>query len=155
MKGKMEYMAKGRVEENTPSHINEKINMEIQQRLMIYARRDRSAISKRIKELEEEWDIERILELNAASFSLLGAVMGVFVNRKWLFLTGAVAAFLIQHAVQGWCPPISLFRRLGVRTKAEIEREKNALKALRGDFAGLDEISDYGMKAEHALASVM
>jgi hypothetical protein len=42
--------------------------------------------------------------------------------------------FLLQHAVQGWCPPIIWFRRLGVRTSTEIDHERNALKALRGDF---------------------
>ncbi|HEV2173318.1 MAG TPA: hypothetical protein VGR71_07115, partial [Nitrospira sp.] len=47
----------------------------------------------------------------------------------------AVAGFLLQHAVQGWCPTISLFRRLGVRTTQEIDHERYALKALRGDFS--------------------
>ena len=41
-----------------------------------------------------------------------------------------------RHAVKGWCPPVPLFRRLGVRTCGEIERERYALKALRGDFDG-------------------
>jgi hypothetical protein len=45
-----------------------------------------------------------------------------------------MAALLLQHALQGWCPPIPLLRRLGFRTEAEINRERYALKALRGDF---------------------
>ena len=45
-----------------------------------------------------------------------------------------VAGFLLQHAVQGWCPPLPVFRRLGFRTQTEIEEERYALKALRGDF---------------------
>jgi hypothetical protein len=49
-----------------------------------------------------------------------------------------VTAFLLQHALQGWCPPVPVFRRLGVRTTAEIDRERYALKALRGDFKRLD-----------------
>ena len=43
-------------------------------------------------------------------------------------------SFLAQHSVQGWCPPMPLFRKMGVRTRQEIEREKYALKVLRGDF---------------------
>ena len=43
-------------------------------------------------------------------------------------------SFLLQHALQGWCPPLPLFRRLGVRTAREIARERYALQALRGDF---------------------
>jgi hypothetical protein len=46
-------------------------------------------------------------------------------------------AFLVQHAVQGWCPPLVVLRRRGVRTRREIEEERYALKALRGDFSGL------------------
>jgi hypothetical protein len=46
-----------------------------------------------------------------------------------------VLTFLFQHAVQGWCPPLPVLRRLGVRTRKEIDRERYALKALRGDFA--------------------
>ena len=45
-----------------------------------------------------------------------------------------VGGFLLQHAVQGWCPPVPVFRRLGVRTQTEIDEERYALKALRGDF---------------------
>jgi hypothetical protein len=35
---------------------------------------------------------------------------------------------------QGRCPPLSVLRRRGVRTRREIEAERCALKALRGDF---------------------
>jgi hypothetical protein len=41
-----------------------------------------------------------------------------------------------QHALQGWCPPLSAIRRLGVRSAAEIEEERTALRAIRGDFTG-------------------
>jgi hypothetical protein len=52
-----------------------------------------------------------------------------------LVLPALVMAFLFQHAVQGWCPPVPVLRRLGFRTVYEIEDETQALKALRGDFA--------------------
>ena len=61
--------------------------------------------------------------------------LGVFRDRRWFLLPGAVAGFLLQHAVQGWCPPLPVLRRLGVRTADEINQERFALKALRGDFA--------------------
>ena len=59
------------------------------------------------------------------------------VDRSWLWLTGVVLVFLFQHSVQGWCPPLPIFRRFGVRTRSEIDWEKFALKALRGDFNSL------------------
>ena len=74
------------------------------------------------------------MEANAAGLSLTAVILGVFDDRKWFLVPGVIAAFLLQHAVQGWCPPVPLLRRLGFRTEAEINRERYALKALRGDF---------------------
>jgi hypothetical protein len=55
-----------------------------------------------------------------------------------LILPGVVAAFLLQHAIQGFCPPLPVLRALGYRTDREIETERNALKAARGDFDAVD-----------------
>mgnify|MGYP006201292969 CR=1 FL=1 len=63
------------------------------------------------------------------------------MDRRFLLLPAAVFTFFGQHALQGWCPPIPIFRRLGVRTHREIARERYALKALRGDFSELPEPS--------------
>ncbi|KAF0097687.1 MAG: hypothetical protein FD144_4875 [Rhodospirillaceae bacterium] len=93
-------------------------------------------IERRLRELDREWDIERVLEANASVVAFLGLALGAAVNRRWLFLPAAVTAFLFQHAVQGWCPPLPILRRLGVRTSREIEIERVALKMLRGDFDG-------------------
>jgi hypothetical protein len=70
----------------------------------------------------------------APSFTLLGICLGVTVRRRWLLLPIVVQSFLLQHALQGWCPPVPVLRRLGVRTADEINQERYALKALRGDF---------------------
>jgi hypothetical protein len=54
----------------------------------------------------------------------------------------AVQGFFMQHALSGWCPPLPVLRRLGFRTQYEIEQERYALKALRGDFQELPETSE-------------
>lgn len=92
------------------------------------------AIERRLRELDREWDIERVLETNASLFAFTGVVLGARFDRRWLLLPALVTAFLFQHAVQGWCPPLPVLRRLGVRTSREIEIERVALKILRGDF---------------------
>jgi hypothetical protein len=52
-----------------------------------------------------------------------------------VILTFAIAIFLSQHAVQGWCPPIPFFQSiLGIRTSVEILPEKVTMKILSGDF---------------------
>lgn len=91
-------------------------------------------IDERLRELEREWAVERTLEANAASLALLGLGLGLTVNRKFLLLPIVAAAFLLEHAVQGWCPPMSVMRRMGIRTAAEIHEEIIALRILRGDF---------------------
>ena len=44
---------------------------------------------------------------NAATIALTGTLLGIFVDRRFLALPVAVTAFLLQHAVQGWCPPVA------------------------------------------------
>jgi hypothetical protein len=56
------------------------------------------------------------------------------VHRKWYILPAAVTSFWLQHGLQGWCPPLPLFRKMGIRTTREINEERMALKVLRGDF---------------------
>jgi hypothetical protein len=123
-----------RVRANTSEEINRQIDLELEQRIRFYATQDRGVISQRIEELDREWDMERTLEANAATASLVGLLLGATVSRKWFVLPGVVAGFLLNHAVRGWCPPIPVFRRMGVRTRIEIEQERYALKILRGDF---------------------
>jgi hypothetical protein len=123
-----------------PEHTAEQVNAEIRRRTtasVAYHAAHPGEIDARLRALDAEWDIERTLEANAASFSLLGLTLALAVDRRWLALPLGVAAFLLQHAVQGWCPPVPVFRRLGFRTAAEIAEERCALKMLRGDFAGM------------------
>jgi hypothetical protein len=124
----------GRVPQHTPQAYNEAIRRQSEQNVARYAAAGPEAIDRRLAELDREWDIERTLEANAATVSLVGLTLGATVDRKWFFFPALVAGFLLQHAVQGWCPPVPLFRRLGFRTAAEIDYERYALKALRGDF---------------------
>jgi hypothetical protein len=111
-------------------------------------------IEDRLYELDHEWDIERTLEANAATLTLFGLAMAVLGSKRWLVLPLAVQGFFLQHAVQGWCPPIPLLRRMGVRTRDEIARERYALKALRGDFRGMDEHAEAPAAARQALSAV-
>ena len=90
-----------------------------------------AAVDARLRALDKEWDIERCLETGASSLTLIGTVLGATVNKKWFWLPGGVAAFLLQHALQGWCPPLPVFRRLGVRTADEINRERHALLSVK------------------------
>lgn len=128
-----------RVRRATGGNHNEEIDNLIIFNLEYYRSEGRKAIDERLRELEREWDIERTLEMNAAAFAFTGTILSAWVDKRWLILPAVVTAFLAQHALQGWCPPILLFRNMGVRTRREIDREKYALKALRGDFKDVND----------------
>lgn len=121
-----------RVSSNTAQEVNQRIERETEARVASLAAQGHAAVDARLQALDKEWDIERCLETGASSLTLVGTVLGVTVNKKWLWLPGGVAAFLLQHAIQGWCPPLPVFRRLGIRTADEINRERMALQALKG-----------------------
>lgn len=120
-----------RVSSNTAPEINQRIERETAQRVSALASQGPAAVEARLRALDKEWDIERCLETGASSLTLIGTVLGATVNKKWFWLPGGVAAFLLQHALQGWCPPLPVFRRLGVRTADEINRERHALLSVK------------------------
>jgi hypothetical protein len=126
-----------RVRSSTPAHVNDQIDDDIDAAVSDVASLGPEAITARIHQLDREWDIERRLEVIAAGAALSGVALASFHRRGWLLLPAVMLGFLMQHAVQGWCAPAAVMRRRGVRTRQEIDRERYALKALRGDFEGL------------------
>lgn len=140
-----------RVPADTSTDVNRRIEQQMAQSVR-YHEAHPQHIDQRLHELDGEWDIERTLEANAATLVLGGTLLGTFVDRRFLALPAVVAAFLLQHAVQGWCPPVPFFRKRGVRTMREIDTERYALKALRGDFGPIGPgPRDRDDRASHAL----
>jgi hypothetical protein len=126
-----------RVREHTDPARQQQIDAALRECVAHYADGTPDELSARIRELEHESDIERVLATNASVLALIGVAASAFVSRRFLLVPAIVLSFLLQHSLQGWCPPLPLFRRLGVRTRQEIDAEKYTLKALRGDFAEL------------------
>ena len=124
----------GRVRQNTSEQINRKIDRNILENIRKYKDYSDDKIAMRLEELCKEWDIERTLEVNASILALTGVILGAFVHRRWNFMSAFVLSFLMVHGLQGWCPPLPLFRSLGIRTRREIDEEVYALKIIRGDF---------------------
>lgn len=114
--------------------VNRLIDRETEGRVLRAAAEGASGINRRLAELDREWDIDRVLQTNASTLSLIGITLAAAHSKKWAILPGVVLPFLFQHAVQGYCPPLPILRRIGIRTRQEIERERYALKYLRGDF---------------------
>jgi len=125
-----------RVQENTCPEINERIRAKTKASLQ-RAAGSPGKIERRLQELDKEWEVERLLQANFGTITLASLALGFFVARPWIFLTGMAAAFMGEHAIKGWCPPVPIVRRLGFRSAREINQERYALKALRGDFKSI------------------
>ena len=143
-----------RVQEHTAEYINRRIRRELEANVHFYAEHS-ELIDDRLSELDAEWNIERVLETNASALSLFGILMAKR-NCKWLVLPFAISAFLLQHAIQGWCPPLEVLRRIGIRTAKEIHQERQALRVLRGDFDKIDvsAVKEAKTKARKALEAI-
>ena len=122
-----------RVPRNTSRKVNARIWGNLEERIHYFAENP-GEITARLEELDGEWDIERTLEANASTLALVGLGLGSFVDKRFYGIPAVITGFLLQHAVQGWCPPVPVLRRAGFRTPREIEMERYALKFLRGDF---------------------
>lgn len=121
-----------RVPLHTSTEINHRIREATLQRVDYY-RAHPDEIGRRIQELNEEWDVERVLATGSSLLSLAGLALGLSrgADRRWLALPLAVQSFYLQHTIRGWCPPLPILRRLGFRTPMEIELERAALKEIR------------------------
>lgn len=127
-----------RVRLNTSEQVDSELHRQTERRIAFYAMHP-ELIESRLRELDEEWDIERLIETEAPTVTLFGLLMGALFGRKWLILPLFAQSMVLMHAVQGYYPLLPLFRRLGFRTEREIAAERYALKAIRGDFKPLSQ----------------
>ena len=119
---------RNRVPAHTAPALNDRIQRAISDRVSALSGHP-ELIKQRLQQLDREWDIERAIEMNASALAFVGTSLGATINKRWLALPALVTAFLFQHAVQGWCPPVPILRRLGFRTVYEIEQERRQLLA--------------------------
>lgn len=122
-----------RVQRNTEAAINQERRAGIRDSLRYHAARPRE-IPARLAELDREWDVERAIAANAAAFTLAGLALTALLDRRFIAVPAMVGGFLLQHAIQGRCPPVALLRRLGFRTAREICEERCGLKMLEGEY---------------------
>jgi hypothetical protein len=122
-----------RVVRNTEAAIAEARRAGIGDSLRYHVAR-KQEIPARLAELEREWDLERAMTAGAAGFTLAGLALTALVDRRFVAVPAMVGGFLLQHAIQGRCPPVALLRRLGFRTSGEICEERCGLKVLQRQY---------------------
>jgi hypothetical protein len=116
-----------RVRAHTRDEINHGIDEQIMRNVEAHSHSP-EAIERRLEALDHEWDVDRALMANFSVIAFSALMAGIYRNRKFLALPAIQLPFLLWHAVEGWCPPLPLLRRLGFRTRQEIEAEKMELR---------------------------
>ncbi|WP_143392752.1 UbiA family prenyltransferase [Fimbriiglobus ruber] len=96
-----------------------------------------AAINDRLALLEREWSAGRMTKAVTGVFILAGLVAALVVNPWFAVIPAAGGLILAQYFFgrRSWLG--ELFGALGYRSGTEIDRERLALLALRGDFCNL------------------
>jgi len=95
------------------------------------------AINDRLAHLDREWTAGRAAKVFAGLLIIAGLVLTAVVNPWWLLLAAAGAALLLPYLFGRRSPAAYLFHAGGLRFGTELDEERMALKALRGDFQHL------------------
>jgi hypothetical protein len=71
-----------RVPANTSDRANRHIQQDVAESVRWHARHP-ERIDRRLREIDQEWDIERTLEANAAGLALTGILLGLLVDKRF------------------------------------------------------------------------
>lgn len=115
-----------RVRALTPQEFNHKIDLKTRRKISEVRALGPRAIRARLRELDREWDIDRVLLANFSAL-IFAELLLARKNRKWLLGPLVQIPFLFMQSTVGWCPPSMWFRPMGVRTAKEIQAEREAL----------------------------
>jgi hypothetical protein len=66
--------------------------------------------------------IEKSLFLLASIMIITSTLLAMFVNINWLWFSLFVGVNMLQSTFTGFCPPKWLFKKLGMKTEAELDR---------------------------------
>jgi hypothetical protein len=95
------------------------------------------AICERLAQLDREWTTGRASKATAGLMIVAGLALTAVFDPWWLILTAAGGLLLLPYLFGRRSPLGYVFHQFGLRRGSEIEQEKVALKALRGDFQNL------------------
>ena len=59
--------------------------------------------------------VDRLLRMIAGAFVVMSLALGYWVSPYWYLFTGFVGLNLFQSAFTGWCPMMTILRKLHVK----------------------------------------
>lgn len=114
----------------------------LEARLACLADAGPQAITDRLGQLDREWSAGRMTKAVIGVLIVAGLALTAFLNPWWLILPCVGGFFLLQYLFsrQSWLG--ATFREMGFRSGTDIDQEKFALRALRGDFKNLPTVHE-------------
>jgi hypothetical protein len=100
------------------------------------------AINNRLAQLDREWSVGRVTKVSAAILIGVSLALAFLVSPWWAILAGVTCLALLQYLVSTTSLLGEALHRMGFRSGCEIERERLALRVLRGDFNRLPTLHD-------------
>jgi hypothetical protein len=116
------------------------VEKQIQEKINYYYYQDQEQINLRLLQLDNEMDLETYLQTETSAVNIAGLILALTSGKKWLILPFISSLFVLSNLMRGDKPPLTFLRKLGLRRRAEIEKERYALKAIRGDFKTLMDV---------------
>jgi hypothetical protein len=121
----------------------------LEKRLACLADAGHQAITDRLDQIENEWSAGRMTKVTIGVLILAGLGLSL-LSSWWLVLPATGGLLLLQYLFSRTSWLGALFRATGFRSGAEIDQEKFALKALRGDFRHLPTVHELENKEDIA-----
>lgn len=114
----------------------------LEARLACLADAGPQAITDRLAQLDREWSAGRMTKAAIGVTIVAGLALTALAGPWWLILPTAGGFFLLQYLFsrQSWLG--ATFREMGFRSSTDIDQEKFALRALRGDFKNLPTVHE-------------
>ena len=114
----------------------------LEETLASIAEEGHGAIETRLARLDREWSVGQMAKATTGALILAGLALTMYVN-PWFALVPALAGLaLLQYLMFRRNLLTDLFAGLGYRFGVDIEHERIALKALRGDFRHLPTLAE-------------
>lgn len=98
------------------------------------------AIEQRLAELDREWTSGRAAAATAGVLIVVGLVLAIALGPWWLLVTALGGVMMLTYLFARRPIAGSIFHVLGFRMRDEIDQERLALKALRGDFCNIPSV---------------
>jgi hypothetical protein len=115
---------------------------QLEARLACLADAGPQAIADRLHQLDREWSAGRMTKVTLGVLVVAGLALTALANPWWLILPAVGGFFLLQYLFSRTSWLGATFQEMGFRSGADIDQEKFALRALRGDFKNLPTVHE-------------